>query len=529
MKQLSSRRRLARAFTALAALVCLAFAASAQSDLRRETVAITYPLEQSVGVKFRGTTRLPRLKGEAKVTRSGRRGTRVEMSVENLPRAFELGGVYTTYVLWAITPEGRADNLGEIKRGGSFIVDSKVDVTTPLQTFAMIVTAEPHFLVRGPSRMVVLENLPPNKPGDADVATVAVRYLGNTSDYFNQARVPEVADADYVRTPAALLGARQSLSLARFAGADGDAPDELKAAQDQLADAENAWRLKQPDAEVDAKARQAISLGAKAEEIAGERKAARLRRDEIARRDRAVREAEKSTDAANQEIADLRAALDKSERARELTDRDAANTNQQVRDLRAENARLRDELQQLRADSEDAKVKLARVEGERSAEQGRKDAEQRFLQQQSQAVALKQSLARFGAVRDAERGATLVLPDSIWAGARSAEFSAKAATRLEPLAALLANNPGYQIYIEVYTDSRGEELALRKLSQDRAAALASRFSGAGVEGGRIQASGMGPDKPVAPNTTAASRLRNRRAEITLTPSEQGSAPTANHE
>ncbi|HEV2762879.1 MAG TPA: hypothetical protein VGV38_07790, partial [Pyrinomonadaceae bacterium] len=207
-------------FAALAALALASapLAARAQSDLRRQTVAVTYPLDQTVTVKFRGTSRLPRLKGEAKVKRTGRRGTRVEMEVENLPRAFELGGVYTTFVLWAVSPEGRTDNLGEIKRGGSFLVNSKLDATTPLQTFAMIVTAEPHFLVRGPSRMVVLENLPPNKPGDADVAVVPVKYLGNQSDYFSQSRIPDLADQDFARTPTSLLGARQSVLLARYAG-----------------------------------------------------------------------------------------------------------------------------------------------------------------------------------------------------------------------------------------------------------------------------------------------------------------------
>ena len=174
MNRNSRRTFTLKAFVSLASLFA-AVSVSAQTDLQRETVAVTYPLEQSVSVKFRGTTRLPRLQGEAKVSRTGRRGTRVELSVKDLPRAYELGTVYTTYILWAITPEGRADNLGEIKRGGSFLVNSKLDATTPLQTFAMIVTAEPHFLVRGPSRMVVLENLPPNKPGDADVAVVPVK------------------------------------------------------------------------------------------------------------------------------------------------------------------------------------------------------------------------------------------------------------------------------------------------------------------------------------------------------------------
>src|SRR6476660_3166989 len=155
----------------VALVLCLGSAAVvfAQSDLERKTIAVTYQLDETVVVKFRGTTLLPRLKGEAKVRRAGRRGTRVELSVEDLPRASELGGIYTTYVLWAISPDGHVDNLGEIKRGGSVFVDSKIDVTTPLQTFALILTAEPHFLMKVPSRMVVMENLPPQKPNGSTV------------------------------------------------------------------------------------------------------------------------------------------------------------------------------------------------------------------------------------------------------------------------------------------------------------------------------------------------------------------------
>src|SRR5574341_2116772 len=152
--------------------------AGAQNDTRRTTIAITYPLNQTIEVPFRGTTRLPRLKGDAKVRRQGRRGTRVELSLDNLPRAYELGSVYTTFVLWAISPDGHVDNLGEIKRSGSMIVDSKIDVTTPLQSFALIVTAEPHFLDRVPSRMVVLENLKPVMLRDAQIETVPVTYIG---------------------------------------------------------------------------------------------------------------------------------------------------------------------------------------------------------------------------------------------------------------------------------------------------------------------------------------------------------------
>ncbi len=512
MKQTVSPLRLSLIATALI-LIITSFAL-AQSDLPRQTIAVTYPLDQTVTVKFRGTTRLPRLTGEAKVRRAGRRGTRVELSLENLPRASELGGVYTTYILWAISPEGRLDNLGEIKRSGSFIINSKLDVTTPLQTFALIVTAEPHFLVRGPSRMVVLENLPPRNPGNAEIATVNVQYIGNTSDYFNDPRVPEVADAEYRKTPTSLLGARQAINLARYAGAEREAADELREAQAQLEQAENAWRLRQEEAETDAAARRAISLGVKAEEAAEARRAARARREEIARRDAAVRDAEDTAATANEQIEKLRADLQKEQHAREMAERDAANYNQQLRDLRTEVARLRDELQNVRAEGEDAKVKLARIEGERAAEAARNANEQRAEQQRSNASELKQTLARYGTVRETARGLLLVLPESYWADARRSDLSAAASARLEPLAAILANNPDYQIVIESYTDNRGDEATLQQLTEDRARALADRFISAGIDGTRIQASGMGTSNPVAPNTKTG-RVRNRRTEITL--------------
>ena len=489
----------------------------AQSDVRRETVAITYPLDQSVRVNFRGTTRLPRLSGEARVERTGRRGTRVELSIRNLPRAYELGSIYTTFVLWAISPEGRADNLGEIKRSGSMLpfVNSRLDATTPLQTFALIVTAEPHFLVRGPSRMVILENLPPQNPGAANITTVSVRYLGNTSDYFSTQNVPEVADRDFVNTPTSLLGARQAINLARYVGAERDAQNELREAMEQLEQAEHAWRLRQSEAEVDALARRAISLGARAEELAEERRAARLRREEIAMRDAAIRDAERSAASSEEVIAQLRAALSREERARELAERDSVNLTQQLRDARAEITRLREELQQVRADSEEARLRLARIEGERAAAAAQQESEQRAAQQRQSAAELRQALARFGTVRETPRGLVLVIPDNIWANARNAQLSPRAGATLEPLAALLANHPDYQIVIETHTDGQGNANTLMQLTETRAATLFERLVSAGLDANRVQATGLGASRPLAPNTTANGRARNRRTEINL--------------
>jgi outer membrane protein OmpA-like peptidoglycan-associated protein len=487
-----------------------------QSDVARQTVAITYPLDETVTVKFRGTTLLPRLKGEAKVKRAGRRGTRVELSVDDLPRASELGGIYTTFVLWAISPDGHVDNLGEIKRSGSSFVNSKLDVTTPLQTFALILTAEPHFLMKVPSRMVVLENLPPSLASGSQVQTANVQYIGNSSDYFRDARIPEIADRDYRETPVSLLGARQAVNLAKYAGASQDATEELQVAEDGLQEAEKAWRLAQPLNEVDVLARKATSSGARAEETAVVRHAARVRREEIQRRDAAVRTAEKTAEASQREVDQLRAALDKEQRARELAERDAATANDQVREQRVEIARLRDELQTTRSEGESAKIKLARLEGEKEAETSRLEGERRDQERRTAEAGLKQTLSKYGTIKETANGFRLVLPESIWSGVRVANLASPAVAKLEPLAALLASNPDYQILIEAYTDNKGDEISLQQLTQERARALSDRFQSAGVDPSRIQANGMGASNPLAPNTTLANRARNRRVEITFT-------------
>ena len=509
-------------FVSLALLICLVAATSlpavAQSDLPRQTVAITYPLEETVNVKFRGTTLLPRLKGEAKVKRAGRRGTRVELNINNLTRANELGGIYTTFVLWAIAPDGRVDNLGEIKRSGSALVDSKLDVTTNLQTFAMIITAEPHFLMKVPSRMVVLENLPPARLSGSNIETANVQYIGNSSDYFRDVRVPELADSDYKTTPVSLLGARQAVNLAKFAGASSDAPDELRIAEDDLQAAERAWRVDQPSAEVDVLARKATSSGARAEEMAAARKASRIRRDDIARRDAALRSAERTAENAQREIDQLRAALDRETRARELAERDLGTATEQLREQRSEVARLRDELQAVRSEGDNARIRLARIEGERQAEVARREAEQRDQQARAAAVILRQTLAKYGTVKEAGSGFQLILPESVWTGARVATLSPAMAAKLEPLAALLASNPDFQILIEVFTDSKGDEVSLQQLTQERARVLSERLQAAGVEASRIQANGMGAANPLASNKTVAGRARNRRTEITFSSS-----------
>jgi outer membrane protein OmpA-like peptidoglycan-associated protein len=306
------------------------------------------------------------------------------------------------------------------------------------------------------------------------------------------------------------------VNLAKYAGASADAPDELRTAEDALQSAEKAWRLNSPVAEVDVEARRATSAGVHAEEVAAARKAARLRREEIRRRDDAVRAAEQNADALEREVAQLRTALEKEQRARELAERDLGTANDQLRERRVEIARLRDEVAALRSESDTAKLKLARMEGEKEAENARVEAERRAAERRTAEATLKETLAKYGTLKETATGFRLTIPESIWTNARKATLSTAASAKLEPLAALLASNPDYQILIEAYTDSRGDEVTLQQLTQERARVLSEQFQSAGVDPTRIQANGMGASNPVAPNTTVTGRTKNRRIEITFT-------------
>jgi outer membrane protein OmpA-like peptidoglycan-associated protein len=191
------------------------------------------------------------------------------------------------------------------------------------------------------------------------------------------------------------------------------------------------------------------------------------------------------------------------------------NATEQLRDSRTEVARLRDELRNVRAEGDDAKLKLARIEGEQQAAQARLASDKKTSDLKAAADNLKASLSRFLTVRETNRGMTLVLSESLWVNPRSAKLAPASSAKLDQIGALLANNPDYQITIESYTDKSGDASALDQLTQDRARVLSERLAAAGVDITRIQANGRGADNPIAPNTTLATRAKNRRTEITL--------------
>ncbi len=490
--------------------------AFAQVDVARKTTAVTYPLDQQVLVQFRGTTRFPRMKGDAKVRRTGRNGTQVELAVSKMPRPFELGAGYATYVLWAISPDGQFDNMGEIKRRGFFEFDSKLTATTPLQTFALIITAEPHFLVRRPSQAIMLENLNPyTLNGKAVSTTTAIQYFGNSSDYFRDPRTPEIAETDYSKTPSAILQAKQAVALARYAGAERDAPNELNEAEVQMQNSEAGWKAGRDPETVDIDARKAISAAVKAEDTALVRKEAREKRSEKQRSDAETRQAEqKVTDTQNQ-ITDVRAELARETRNRELAERDALNYSSQVKDLQAENGRLREELGRVKLEAEGYKSKLAAAEAATQTAETERDKQAKIARLRAAEDDLMKTLAKFGSVSRIDKSIVLVLPENVWAGPRSTTFATTADIKIASLAEALANNPDYMVTIESHTDNTGSAEVVQTVTDARAKLLSDKFTALGIQDDHVRAKGFGATIPAVPNTTAANKAKNRRVNIIL--------------
>jgi outer membrane protein OmpA-like peptidoglycan-associated protein len=314
------------------------------------------------------------------------------------------------------------------------------------------------------------------------------------------------------------LQAKQAVALARYAGAQRDALEELQTAETFLQNAENAWKAGRDEESVDIAARQAVSAAVKAENTALTRKEAREKRNEKSRNDAELRQAEDKYIQAQDEITELKAELARERRNRELTERDSSNYSDQVKTLREENARLREEIGKLRSDAEEAKTRLARIEGEKVAMERQREQDERADRLRSNMPVLMQSLKPFGTVRQTERGIVLTLPETYFAGIRDTGFATTADGKLANLANVLSNSTDYKIVVEAHTDNKGTPDELQTLTQTRAQALLDRLTAGGVDSSRVEVKGYGASLPIAPNTTNLNRAKNRRVDVILVPS-----------
>src|SRR6185369_8661908 len=204
---------------------------------------IGYKNDDSTTVNLMGSAIAPRAMGKAEVKHNNGR-TRIKLEMTNLGNPQAIGPYYTTFVLWAIAPEGQADNLAELP----VKTNIEIDVTTNFQTFGLIITAEPHSAVKLPSPVIVAENTL-RKGTEGGIQTSSIEYSGDPGTFYAAASTTEPAlNADY-NTPLLILGARQAVEIARRAGARRYAETELREAEVKLAALEQTWPERRKDQE----------------------------------------------------------------------------------------------------------------------------------------------------------------------------------------------------------------------------------------------------------------------------------------
>jgi outer membrane protein OmpA-like peptidoglycan-associated protein len=474
----------------------------------------------STRVDFQGTPLAPSGKGSATVE-SQRGVIHVAADLKNFPQPSSFGPEYLTYVLWAISPDGRPVNLGELTldhygEGSS----SKIEATSDIQTFGMIVTAEPYYAVTQPSDVVVMENVVrPDTRGV--VESIDARYeLLPRGVYTSQGRIPGFVPVMVgKKNPFELYEAENAVQLARVAGAENYAAESFVKAASALRQAEQ-YQLQHPGQKpVITMAREAVVRAEDARVVAlrrqrDEQEAARLNSEKEraeaanmkAQQEEQQRlQAETARASAEKTRAEALAAKDAAER-----ERLAANAAKQ----QADEARRAAEIQQQKLAAEADRAKQNADEADRLREQADK---QRLQAEQQQAALRQQLLAQFNEIlqtRDTARGLIVNMSDVLFDTGRYT-LKPGAREKLAKVSGIILAHPGLKIEVEGHTDSVGGDEYNMKLSENRAGAVQSYLASQGINPDKVTAKGFGKTMPVADNATAAGRQMNRRVELVV--------------
>jgi outer membrane protein OmpA-like peptidoglycan-associated protein len=549
---------------------------SAQEPIYRLSVtprtvkAINYQHRSgSTNIDFRGTETLPSARGEAKV--AGEKGyVRIEAEFDGLQPATSNGAEYLTYVLWAITPEGRTANLGEILLNGT---KSKLNVTTELQTFGLVVTAEPYYAVTQPSDLIVMENVVrPDTKGT--IEEIDAKYELLQRGQYQRLANPLALKMDR-KQPLELYEARNAVQIARAEGADRFAAETFQKAQGSLSQAEAYQDHKAGKKSVIMTAREAVQTAEDSRAIAvkrQEQEALTAERQQSADRearaesgrvaaqsetDRVTREAEAARIAAQAESdrlvkekdAQAVSAQVEADRVRHENEAQtaaaAAESDRLVKERDAQAASALAESDRVKREN-DARVAAAAADSDRlklenqasaataaseidrlkrendaqvaSSQASLDSAARQTAQLQADKAELRtQLLTQFNAIlqtRDTARGLIVNMSDVLF---DTGKYTLRplAREKLAKVAGIVSGHPGLRLDVEGHTDSVGGDDYNQQLSEQRGEAVRAYLTGQGMAGGSVTSKGFGKTQPVASNDTAEGRQQNRRVEIVI--------------
>ena len=442
-------------------------------------------------VGFAGTNLMPNAHGEAAVE-SVTGKTKISAKFDGLTPANGFGEEYLTYVLWAISADGRPQNLGELELSGN---KANIDVSSSFQSFGMIVTAEPYYSVSTPSDVIVLQNVFTDKT-DGILEQVNVHYtllpkgLYAATSGANSIWHP-ITDREHY--PLALYEAHNAARIARGVGADKYAADIMAEVDTNLRNADAMQSNAHRDVHmIFTEAREATQRAEDAR-ITTLRKEA----DESARNETAAKELAQSNAAQSQiEAANARARADAAAAAKAQADAQRARAEADAANARAQAAAAQQNAQRSQQDAAAAREKL------------------------------REQLNAVLQTSESARGLIVDMNDVLFDTGRYT-LKPDADIKLAKIATILELYPGLKVQVEGYTDSVGGDDYNLKLSQNRANAVHDFLTQNGVPAANATAQGFGKADPVADNGTPAGRAQNRRVNLVVSGDAIGVATTAN--
>ena len=531
----------------LAAVAALSLSASAQNNQTTPTVepmsytptyrvtvisrtarAVNYKHRSgATKVDFTGTDLMPAADGQAKVE-SKKGYIEIEVEFGNLQNPTTFGSEYLTYILWAISPEGRAMNLGEVLVGGNH--RSKLDVTTDLQAFALIVTAEPYYAVRQPSNVVVLENVI-REDTKGTVEAVNAKYdLLERGGYIPTGYKfdPVVLNA---KLPLEFFEARNALRIAQSEGAERYATDSYQHAV-RLMDKTDAYAT-----EKNGNKKAMIAVAREAVQTAEDARAITVKQiDQVRldneRKDAAEAQAQTQAQADDATAKRNQAQVDqaRAESARDRAESDTAKAQAAKVLAESDTAQAQADAAKAQSDSDKAKADMANSQAasatalsaaQADAERSRLAAQQAETEKVAMRTRLSEQLNKILQTRDSARGLIVSMSDVLF---DTGKYSLKPGARekLAKVAGILVSYPGLNIEVGGYTDNVGGDAMNQTLSENRAGSVRDYLVQQGVATNSVSAKGFGNTLPVATNDNSAGRQQNRRVELLVSGEAIGS-------
>jgi outer membrane protein OmpA-like peptidoglycan-associated protein len=494
--------------------------------ISRSVQAVNYKHRSgSSKLDFVGTDLMPSANGVAEIN-SKRGAIAIEAEFGDLQKPTAFGNEYLTYVLWAISPEGRAVNLGEVLLGGNH--RSKLNVTTDLQAFALIVTAEPYYAVRQPSNVVILENVVREETKGTTEAVNAKYELMERGGYLPTGYKfdPVVLSA---KLPLEFFEARNALRIAQSEGAEQYAADSYQHAVQLMDNADSEATSRHVDRKpLIAVSREAVQTAEDARAIAVKKmddvRLANERQDSADAQARTQGQADEATrrkeqaesDTARAQAAKAQAESDtvNAQAAKAQAEADAARARNDSADAQAATAKAQSDMANNQASSATA-LSAAQADAEQSrlaAEKANLSAQQAETDKAAMRMKLSEQLNSILQTRDSARGLIVSMSDVLF---DTGKYSLKPGARekLAKVAGILLAYPGLNIEVGGYTDNVGGDAMNQTLSENRAGSVRDYLVQQGVSTGSVSSKGFGNSLPVASNDSSAGRQQNRRVEL----------------